>query len=169
MNWELHDGQAMVGPLDEAHVLRMIASGLPATTMVRAEGETAFRPLASHPPFAEGLRRLAAAQGLPEMQKPDPVQLPSMPRPKAPIVAASTSFAGTGCLVQGLGFVVAPVVAWLAVLAVGPVGLAAGLLTVLGFLLAGRSVGQKLICGACQNPVTSREVRVCPTCKSVLF
>lgn len=54
-NWELHDGTAQIGPLDENHVVRMINAGLPVNTMVRQVGTEEWRTLRSHAPFAIAL------------------------------------------------------------------------------------------------------------------
>jgi hypothetical protein len=59
--WELHDGQQQVGPLEEDHVIRMIEAGLPDSALVRAVGETDWRGPRSHAPFAAALERRGAA------------------------------------------------------------------------------------------------------------
>lgn len=59
--WELHDGAAQVGPLTEDHVLRMIAAGIPATTLVRPAGSEKWKSLRAHAPFAMALDRAATA------------------------------------------------------------------------------------------------------------
>jgi hypothetical protein len=161
MGWELHDGQAKIGPLDEAHVLRMINQGLPATTMVRGEDEQAFRPIGSHPPFAAGFRALAATQAALLASAPAPVQ-------QARRISKLNNF-GAGCFVQGIGGVACLAVLGLGAPAIGavPAGLFA-LLVLLGALVLGRRYSTSWSCGACGNPVAGVEVRVCPTCKATL-
>jgi hypothetical protein len=58
-NWFLNDGANEVGPNEEDHVLRMIAAGLPESTLIRAEGSEAWKGLRSHAPFAMALERRA--------------------------------------------------------------------------------------------------------------
>ncbi|MCX7062836.1 MAG: hypothetical protein NTZ11_18365 [Gammaproteobacteria bacterium] len=60
-------------------------------------------------------------------------------------------FAGTGCLVQGLG---------LLLLFVWPLGSVIGI----ALLLVGSSMAKKLICSACGNTVEKTST-MCPTCK----
>lgn len=59
--WELHDGKAAVGPLNEEHVIRMIRHGIPAETVCRRVGEPEWRSLRSHAPFAVACAQGAAA------------------------------------------------------------------------------------------------------------
>jgi hypothetical protein len=61
-NWEVHDGEREVGPVDEQRVLRMIADGLPATAMVRAVGKDEWRRIRTHAPFAAALDDGRAAE-----------------------------------------------------------------------------------------------------------
>ena len=163
--WELHDGAAQTGPLDEDHVVRMIGAGLPATTMVRPEGREKWKPVGSHMPFAEAMARAVPAApswGPPPQwaQVPVPVQAQQQAR----IVAGSGSFVGGGCLVQGLGLF-APVVGFLLG---GGVGAAIGLVVLLALLLVGRQMATTWKCGACANPVASRDVRACSACRATL-
>lgn len=55
MGWELYLDGSQTEPHDEAHVLRMIAAGLPANTLVRQAGEAEWRGLKTHAPFAAAL------------------------------------------------------------------------------------------------------------------
>lgn len=72
-----------------------------------------------------------------------------------------TEFAGTGCVIQGVGLLVA--VAGFA-LGIGLIGVIAGVaLFVLGSVKSGRWV-----CPACRNPLLDRDVKICPTCKAEL-
>lgn len=60
--WELSDEeQEVVGPVDEAQVVAMIADGLPSTVLVRQVGETEWRGLRSHIAFALALEEAAGA------------------------------------------------------------------------------------------------------------
>jgi|HubBroStandDraft_6_1064221.scaffolds.fasta_scaffold505855_1 hypothetical protein len=69
-DWELHDGKEQIGPLDEDHVLRMIAGGLPETTVVRPVGSQKWKSLRAHAPFAIALERAAATTPAPAQQQP---------------------------------------------------------------------------------------------------
>ena len=57
--WDLYDGKAQVGPLDEEHVLRMVGAGLPAETLVRRVGQSNWESLQTHAPFAMAIERRA--------------------------------------------------------------------------------------------------------------
>ncbi len=58
--WELHDGQQQAPSHDEAHVLRMIAAGLPPSTLVRRAGTEEWKGLRTHAPFAMALDQRGA-------------------------------------------------------------------------------------------------------------
>lgn len=58
--WEIHDGKAQIGPLDEEHVLRMIAAGLPDGMLVRPAGSEAWVALRAHPAFAFAVEKRGA-------------------------------------------------------------------------------------------------------------
>jgi hypothetical protein len=62
-SWLLHDGVAERGPLQEAEVIRAIGEGIPAATVCRMVGETEWRSLQTHAPFAVALQQKAAAAG----------------------------------------------------------------------------------------------------------
>ena len=70
VRWEMHDGCDQVGPLEEDHVLRMIASGIPEETVIRAEGEEEWRGLRSHAPFAIALAAAKKAKAAPQDDAP---------------------------------------------------------------------------------------------------
>ncbi len=79
--WELHDGAAQVGPLAEDHVLRMIAAGIPETTLIRPAGSEKWKSLRAHAPFAMALETRAhaptpaapaAPPSAPSTAQPDP-------------------------------------------------------------------------------------------------
>lgn len=71
VRWEMHDGCDQVGPLEEDHVLRMIASGIPEETVIRAEGEEEWRGLRSHAPFAIALAAAKKAKAAPQDDAPE--------------------------------------------------------------------------------------------------
>ena len=76
--WELHDGKQQVGPLEEEHVIRMIAAGLPEATMIRPAGAENWKSIRAHAPFAIALEQAVAAG--PGGAAPPP-QAPGYPPP----------------------------------------------------------------------------------------
>jgi hypothetical protein len=74
--WEMHDGTAQIGPLDEDHVLRMIAHGIPAATVCRPVGASQWKSLRVHAPFAVAIE-LAAAKN----EAPPPPAASAAPTP----------------------------------------------------------------------------------------
>lgn len=164
--WELHDGAAQTGPLDEDHVVRMIGAGLPATTMVRPEGDGKYRPIGSHLPFAEGFQRLARSQAA------SVAAAPSLPREAAPSRRMSKiDTTGGGCFAQGLGVLIG-LMAFGSGAKLGAEGILGGavlgLTIMLGGLVVGRRFSTKWSCEACGNPISGPEVRLCPTCRAPL-
>jgi hypothetical protein len=101
--WELHDGQAQVGPLDEDHVLRMIAHGIPAETVVRRVGEPDWRSLRSHPAFAVALERKTSAP----VAAPPAVVAGLLPVPAKPAMSRQTIALVAGGAVAVVAVVVA--------------------------------------------------------------
>lgn len=116
-------------------------------------------------PFAEAMARGVPAA--PSWGPPPQLAQAAVPveaQQQARIVAGSGSFVGGGCFVQGLGLF-APVVGFLLG---GGVGAAVGLVVLLALLLVGRQMATTWKCGACANPVASRDVRVCSACRATL-
>lgn len=68
--WEIHDGQQQVGPLDEEHVLRMIAAGLAEGSLVRPSGTAQWVALRSHAPFAMALERASFVEVDQDVEEP---------------------------------------------------------------------------------------------------
>lgn len=68
---------------------------------------------------------------------------------------------GEGCLIQGFG-VLLFLVSWV----LGPAGGLVGFVVMLVFLSVGSAKAKKYLCGNCGNPLASKEVRMCPTCRS---
>jgi hypothetical protein len=87
--WEIDNGNERVGPLEEEHVLRMIAEGLPEAVLVRPAGAEAWGALRSHGPFAAALERRSPAP-------------PSGPASPAPAPAAAPSGVPARSLLRGL-------------------------------------------------------------------
>jgi hypothetical protein len=75
-----------------------------------------------------------------------------------------SSFAGTGCLVQGLGLL-APFVLYAAFGGMG--GIFGGVLLLILFGV-GSSMSLSWRCGSCGNPIASKHVRLCPVCHAEL-
>lgn len=61
-------------------------------------------------------------------------------------------FAGSGCLVQGIGLIL---------LFIWPLGTMAGV----GLLLYGSIMSRRLVCSHCGNKIDSKGVMICPVCK----
>jgi hypothetical protein len=76
--WELHDGNQQVGPLEEDHVVRMIAAGLPETTLIRPVGFQKWKNLRAHAAFAMALERAATASSMASAGAA-PLQVPAPP------------------------------------------------------------------------------------------
>jgi hypothetical protein len=64
-------------------------------------------------------------------------------------------FAGSGCLVQGIGLIL--LVFW-------PIGTIAGA----GLLIYGSIMSKRLLCGNCKNRLESKHVTICPVCKETV-
>lgn len=96
-------------------------------------GETSPRPA----PTSESVDAPAATPGAPPTAR----------------LKKRTEFAGTGCVIQGLG---------LLLLWFWPIG------TLLGLVLfvAGSVKSVYRVCGACGNRVADRHVKICPVCKA---
>lgn len=77
--WEVQHGAERVGPLDEAHVIRMIEQGLPEGTLVRPVGKEHWKNLRAHAPFAAALEA-ASARNAPQPSAPAPPVAPSPPK-----------------------------------------------------------------------------------------
>lgn len=72
-----------------------------------------------------------------------------------------TEFAGVGCLIQGLGLVVAV----LGFAVAGVLGGGLGLIVGIVLFLVGSSKSSKWICPECRNSVAAKDVKVCPACR----
>lgn len=155
--WELFDGEKTVGPCPEEDVLEAIRrGGLNPAIMVREAGSGGeWRPIRTHAPFAMLLERRSAGGITPAA--------PSTPPPQIAQRVRKSEFFGTGCVIQGLGFI-APFVGAVA----GPVGFVLGLLVLLALLLVGRQLAIFWTCGACGNRLSGDGVTVCPTCRAQL-
>ena len=68
-------------------------------------------------------------------------------------IKSKSEFVGMGCLVQLIG---------LGVIWVFPVGTVVGIL----LLIIGGRMAIKLICSQCGNPVTNKQVKICPSCQA---
>lgn len=79
--WELNDGTGQVGPLEEDHVTRMVSAGIPEHTVVRQVGESEWRSLRTHAPFAIALvqRAASAPAGAPPVAAIAPSAQPQRP------------------------------------------------------------------------------------------
>lgn len=144
MQWELHDGVAQVGPLEEDHVLRMIWAGLPAQTVVRQVGEAPWRSPRTHAPFAIALDQKAASmapqQGYPQPYHPPQPYPLAPPPPQVVVVREGPPERSAGIMVVrvigGALFVGGIVGTIPGCIAAGPVGLGIALFVVfLGWLL----------------------------------
>lgn len=172
--WELHDGRAQVGPVDEQHVLRMIAEGLPENTVVRQVGEADWRSLRSHARFAVALgQRAAPAPAMAPQGYPQPQAFGHPGYPQAPPLQArkvsKSSFIGLGCLVQGLGLIALFVIpAMFAPMGLGVVGVLVGLVVLLALMITGRRMSTEWSCGACATKLGGAEARICPACRANL-
>lgn len=95
--WELYLDNAATDPHDEAHVIRMIAAGLPEQTLIRESGAADWRGLRSHAPFAVALER----RGAPSSQASPPAPSPPGPYPAAPPLAPpSPALSGAALVVS---------------------------------------------------------------------
>ncbi|MFW5909187.1 MAG: hypothetical protein ACOCUM_00295 [Thiohalospira sp.] len=74
-------------------------------------------------------------------------------------IQKKSEFAGGGALVQLIGLLI-----FTASFAAFPVGPVLGFFVMLGFLVIGSRMSQKLVCGNCKNPVASKDVTKCPSC-----
>jgi DNA-directed RNA polymerase subunit RPC12/RpoP len=100
------------------------------------------------------------------------VQRPPAARPVKPVVNVPagapmkhhSEFAGSGCVVQGLGLL-APVVGLLG----GLVGFMVGCGVCLALLVVGSQQAVKLLCGHCGNKLDNKHVTLCPSCKGKVF
>lgn len=81
--------------------------------------------------------------------------------PARATVKRTHEMAGTGCVVQGLGLLAAAVL-----LLFGPLGWILAAAVAFAGLLLGSAMSAKLTCSACRNPVASRGVKMCPTCRA---
>lgn len=75
-----------------------------------------------------------------------------------------SSFAGTGCLIQGVGLVGGI----LLVVFVPLLGWVLGPIVIISTLWAGSRRAYSFECSNCHNPVTSNRVTECPTCHAAL-
>ena len=72
-------------------------------------------------------------------------------------IKSKSEFAGTGCLVQGLGLL-------LMISGIFTYGI--GFIVGLVLLIAGGRMAIKLICSECGNPIVNKKVKICPACKA---
>ena len=68
---------------------------------------------------------------------------------------------GAGCLVQGVGLL-SPLILYEVI---GIMGGAIGLVLMVVLLLIGSRLALKWVCPECNNPLASKDVRVCPACR----
>jgi Zn finger protein HypA/HybF involved in hydrogenase expression len=68
-------------------------------------------------------------------------------------IKSKSEFIGVGCFVQLVGLVL---------LFLFPIGTIAGVL----LLILGGRMAIKLVCSSCGNPVSGKQVKVCPSCQS---
>lgn len=71
---------------------------------------------------------------------------------------------GGGCLVQIIGLILWGVGA----VVFDIVGLIAGFVVAVGFIVLGAAMAAYFSCGRCGNPVADKDVRMCPTCGALL-
>lgn len=71
------------------------------------------------------------------------------------------SFAGPGCLLQGLGLLL-----FAGSFLMFPVGPLFGLPLLIVLFIWGSSKSRKLHCSQCGNPIDNKKVRLCPACKA---
>lgn len=76
-------------------------------------------------------------------------------------IIKKTEFAGSGCLVQGIGIVII-----FFSFSFFPFGTIIGGLLGLGLIAQGSQMSQKFRCSECGNPVVDKKVTMCPTCKA---
>jgi hypothetical protein len=95
--WELHDGAAQVGPLAEDHVLRMIAAGIPESTLIRPAGSEKWKSLRAHAPFAMALERRASTLAVVA-----PPPSPAVPPPAPSTAQSDARLATVVAYVRGL-------------------------------------------------------------------
>jgi hypothetical protein len=136
MAWELHDGTQQVGPLEEDHVVRMIAAGLPAQTVIRRTGESEWRSVRSHAPFAIAIGQRAGYQAPPQghsapVHVPQPQQVVYRQAPRESGSMTVVRIVGTSIFVIGLVGTIPGCVAG------GPLGFcAAAVVMIFGWWLA---------------------------------
>jgi hypothetical protein len=102
--WEIHDGQRQMGPLEEEHVLRMIAAGLPAAAMVRPAGEDIWKNVRAHAPFAIAIDARGASPAAAPIQTGVAVARPQGSRIPAIAVGAGL---GLSFLMVGVAVLIA--------------------------------------------------------------
>lgn len=73
-----------------------------------------------------------------------------------------SEMAGPGCLVQAIGLLM-PFVGWYFASMIGAI---IGGAIMLAMLLVGSRMALKWICPECNNPVASKNVRICPACQA---
>ena len=71
------------------------------------------------------------------------------------------SFAGPGCLLQGLGLLL-----FAGSFLMFPLGPLFGLPLLIVLFIWGSSKSRKLHCSQCGNPIDNKKVRLCPACKA---
>lgn len=74
-----------------------------------------------------------------------------------------TEFAGSGCLVQGVGLLLPFIGA-----VFGAAGVTVGIVLGIVLLIAGSRMAQYWICGHCRNRLSDGGVKLCPVCKAAL-
>jgi hypothetical protein len=76
-------------------------------------------------------------------------------------------FAGIGNLVQFLGLLGAIASTYFGyALGSAGTGLVIGLVGCVCLFVVGSEMSKKYVCGSCGNPLASKHVRICPTCKA---
>jgi hypothetical protein len=78
-------------------------------------------------------------------------------------VEAKSEFIGSGCAIQALALVIP----WPFAL-IGVEGFLLGLALALVLFIVGSAKSKSYRCSACKNPVATKDVRMCPACKSPL-
>jgi hypothetical protein len=73
-----------------------------------------------------------------------------------------SSFAGKGCFIQGLGLLAPFALGAL----FGSTGAMVGGVILVFLFFTGSSMAMSWRCGHCKNPLPSKNVLVCPTCKA---
>ena len=115
--------------------------------------------ISDHPksPEADAARALLENMSTGKAQSPTGVEAPAKSRLKP---KKTTEMVGIGCVVQGLGLVMP----FLGYTIAGVTGAVVGIFLLIPLLIIGGRQAIKWICPNCNNPIASKQVKVCPAC-----